>query len=146
MTVAAPPSAPCETVQVIAADTSSSDLEADRVSVGVLVLPGRCWRCRQVTYPIVGVLGPGGAFRPFAEVAEQLAATLPESTLREIGTGPIQQRRSRVGSYLSNGCVHCDAIQGEFPLREDLAAFRAEGGTLADLLVGEVCLPRTATT
>lgn len=100
-----------------------------------------------MTFPIVGVLAPGKVgpiFLEFSEVAEQLARSLSVEQLREIGTGPIRPRRSRARPvpYLSNGCVHCDAIQGEFPLREDLAAFRSEGGTFTDLLAAHVSLRR----
>lgn len=146
MTVVAPPSERCATVELMALDATPTTVETD--VVGVLVLPGRCWRCRQVTYPIVGVLGPGHAFRPFPDVADQLAGTLSEAALRKLGTGAIRRRRSRtrLDAYLSNGCLHCDAIQGDFPLREDLAAFRAEGGALTDLLAGQVSLPRAAST
>lgn len=98
-----------------------------------------------MTFPIVGVLAPGKAgpiFFEFSEVAEQLSTALSEAQLRELGTGPIKRRRSRARPvpYLSNGCVHCNAIQGDFPLHEDLAAFRAEGGMLTDLLAGQVTL------
>jgi len=110
--------------------------------VAVLVLPGRCWRCRRMTYPIVGILGPCHVFRPFSDVAEQLAATLTKEALRKLGTGAIRRRRSRVrpDGYLSNGCQHCDAIQGDFPLHEDLAAFRADGGAFSELVAGHVAL------
>jgi hypothetical protein len=51
--------------------------------------------------------------------------------------GPIRTRRSRLRpeGYLSNGCISCDAIQGWFPLHEDLMEFLAEGGTYEELVI-----------
>lgn len=121
---------------------------ATRIPVQVLAIPGRCWRCGEVTWPIVGVFVPsengGRRFLEFWQVAERLAAVVPLDQLRELGIGEIKHRRSRVrpDGYLSNGCVHCDAIQGNFPLREDLAEFQGAGGHLHELIIGTLFLPR----
>ena len=97
--------------------------------------------------PIVGVIVPGGRgnrFIEFSDVAARLAATVRPEQLRELGIGQIKIRRSRVRpeGYLANGCVHCDAILGEHPLREDLSSFLAEGGELSELVVATLPLPR----
>ncbi|HWT95373.1 MAG TPA: hypothetical protein VN238_20420 [Solirubrobacteraceae bacterium] len=119
-----------------------------RVPVQVVAIPGRCWRCNEVTWPIVGVFVPrdggGRRFLEFPEVAERLAAAVSREQLHELRTGEIKHRRSKVRpeGYLSNGCVDCDAIQGNFPLHEDLITFRAEGGSINDLIVGTLFLPR----
>lgn len=117
------------------------------VAVSLLGLPGRCWRCAHRTLPIVGVTIPSGGasrFIEFSDVAARLAVTLSSSQLTELGIGRIKIRRSRVRpeGYLANGCVHCDAILGDHPLREDLSAFLAEGGELRELVLTTVALPR----
>ncbi len=95
----------------------------------------------------MGVTIPSGGasrFIEFSDVAARLAVTLSSSQLTELGIGRIKIRRSRVRpeGYLANGCVHCDAILGDHPLREDLSAFLAEGGELRELVLTTVALPR----
>lgn len=125
-----------------------SSTDGSEIPVDILALPGACWKCRGGTLPIVGVFVPdeidGRRFLDFAEVAHRLAAVVPEAQLRALGIGPIKLRRSRTvpEGYLSNGCVHCDAIQGNFPLHEDLAAFQSGGGELHELIVATLYLPR----
>ena len=104
--------------------------------------PERCYRCGNLTRGIVGVLAPTTsgdrlAFREFDDVASILASVLSEEALRPLHIGPVKVRRSRQrGAYVSNGCVHCDAILGSFPLREALLEYLAEGGSLRALVVG----------
>ena len=97
--------------------------------------------------PLVGVFAPRNGtnqFIEFSDVAARLAAAVPPEQLHELGIGQIKIRRSRVRpeGYLANGCVHCDAILGDHPLREDLAGFLAEGGELNELVVATLPLPR----
>lgn len=63
---------------------------------------------------------------------------LTAAQLAHWGVGPVKERRSRYRpeGYLSNGCIDCDAIQGWFPLHEDLVEFLSEGGTYEQLIVG----------
>lgn len=97
--------------------------------------------------PIVGVMVPdrnSSRFIEFSDVAPRLAVAVRPAQLEELGIGRIKIRRSRLrpDGYLANGCVHCDAILGEHPLREDLAAFLADGGELHELVVATLPLPR----
>jgi len=110
-------------------------------SLQLVVLPERCYRCGKTTQAIAGVLVPSGisdhrTFHEFDDVARLLAASLDTRSLHALGIGPIKKRRSRIrGRYLSNGCVHCDAILGSFPIREALIDYVAEGGEVEDLVV-----------
>jgi hypothetical protein len=103
------------------------------VPVTRLALPGSCWRCRRPVLPLVGVFVPSRRGRALRRV-------------RRRGVGPIKIRRSRrrPDGYLANGCIHCDAILGDFPLREDLVAFRADGGQLDELALATLVLPTRA--
>ena len=97
--------------------------------------------------PLVGVFVPRtrrNQFIEFSDVAARLTITVSAEQLAELGIGRIKIRRSRVrpDGYLANGCLHCDAILGEHPLREDLNAFLAEGGTLGELVAGTIPLHR----
>ena len=119
----------------------------DVVAVSLVALPGRCWRCGERTMPLVGVFVPRNGtnqFIEFSDVAARLAVTVPAEQLAELGIGRIKIRRSRVrpDGYLANGCVQCDAILGDHPLREDLNAFLSEGGDLHELVLATVPLRR----
>jgi hypothetical protein len=120
------------------------------VPVHLLALPDTCWRCSRPVLPLVGVLVPaprgGVRFLEFSDVADRLRTAVPAARLRALGIGSIRRRttRRRPEGYLANACVHCDVVLGEHPLREDLAAFLAEGGTLRELSVGQLLLPQRA--
>lgn len=107
----------------------------------LIAVPERCYRCNRTTRGIVGVLllssdGDDLAFHEFDDIAGRLATALDPADLARLGIGPIKIRRSRQrGAYLSNGCAHCDAILGSFPLREALSEYLAEGGRITDLAV-----------
>ncbi len=130
------------------ATNQQRDTRATLLPVHLLALPGDCWRCGGDVLPIVGVLVPsrhgGVRFLEFASVAERLRATVPAARLRRLGIGAIRRRstRRRPDGYLANACVHCDAVLGQHPLREDLATFLAEGGALRELAVAQLLLPR----
>lgn len=108
-------------------------------SIQVVAIPERCYRCGGATRGIVGVLVQrrgGTVFREFDEVAEALASVLDPAVLRVGGIGRIKPRRSRTrGRYISNGCVHCDAILGSFPLWERLNEVLSDGFALEDFAV-----------
>ena len=118
-----------------------------RVAVSLAVLPGQCWRCGGDVMPIVGVFASDGARRRWLEfpaVAARLAVVVRRQELATLGIGPIKVRtsRARPGGYLANGCVDCDAILGDHPLREDLVTFLAEGGNRDELIVATFLRPR----
>jgi hypothetical protein len=114
------------------------------VPAAVLALPERCYRCGTITRSIVGFLVPSDltddpdGFLDFEGLAAAFARSVTAEQLARWGVGPIKLRRSRYRpeGYLSNGCISCDAIQGWFPLHEDLMEFLAEGGTYGELVIG----------
>ena len=89
-----------------------------------------CWRCKKTTGLVIDLCFAAsrvlaGAADINADIydfddegsgAALLMSTLPAEALARHGIGAIKPRRSRtVGeTYLSNGCVHCDALQGRF--------------------------------
>ncbi len=48
--------------------------------------------------------------------AAEVMSIIPPSLLGRHCIGTVRSRRSKTagGKYLSNGCVHCDALQGRF--------------------------------
>jgi hypothetical protein len=114
--------------------------------VHLVALPGTCWRCGGEVLPIVGVLVPGATgarFLDFPAVAGRLREKVPAARLRALRIGAIRRRttRRRPAGYAANACIHCDAVLGEHPLREDLTTFLAEGGSLRELVVAQLLLP-----
>lgn len=99
------------------------------VEVFAVTVP--CWCCHGETGIVTEMrfaasrLFPGCPDIPvlFYEMEEQLSrgveeamSILPVDLLRKHGIGEIKPRSSKTAGvrYLSNGCVHCDALQGRF--------------------------------
>lgn len=87
------------------------------------IVPEKCWRCGEETNCLVGftVLGESGVNLgdfSFTEpgVPSFLLSHFGNERLRKLGVGTIKKRYSKTeaSSYISNGCVHCDALQGNF--------------------------------
>lgn len=91
---------------------------------------GVCWRCKKPTNIVTGLVFAAGRVFPghpsidtsIYELAdapggvEGLQALFPVQRLKSLGVGAIKPRHSKTEgrAYMSNGCVHCDAIQGRF--------------------------------
>lgn len=89
-----------------------------------------CWRCHKETSIITGLVFAAGKVLPgcpniyasiysFDELGSSgskiLMSMLPSKLLRQHGIGVVKSRYSKMErkSYLSNGCVHCDVLQGK---------------------------------
>jgi hypothetical protein len=119
------------------------------VAVVIFGLPYRCWRCGDVSMPIVGMAEPGGdVFSEEFVVCddEELLGLawqyLPAEARERWRVGEVRRRHSRTvgAAYLSNGCAACGALFGAFPLHEELVeALATEGATaLVELSVVEM--------
>lgn len=103
------------------------------VPLDVWTVEQDCWKCREPTSIItrlefrVDRLLPGA--KPISFGLEDfdtptgtalLSNALKQGDLRARGIGDIRSRlsRTRGSAYLSNGCVHCDALQGAFYTHE----------------------------
>lgn len=89
-----------------------------------------CWRCKKTTGVVIDLCFAAsrvlqGASDVTATIYDfdgesggvaLLMSTLPAETLALHGIGPIKPRYSRTEGqpYLSNGCIHCDALMGRF--------------------------------
>lgn len=121
-------------------------LTARFVSLRVLGLVRECWKCHQDTMCLAG-LYPQRPARGFnsLHVGDEDTLALMRKLLDEGGrpdlAATIKSRySSTMGSrYLSTGCFHCDALQGDFRLQEDVAEHvRLHGlAGMEDLLVAD---------
>lgn len=90
-----------------------------------------CWRCHRKTGIVMGLLFAASRVFPgctdipvsiydMGEISPDGAADamkiLPPALLKQYGIGAVKPRWSKTQqqTYLSNGCVHCDALQGRF--------------------------------
>jgi hypothetical protein len=121
----------------------------------LLAILERCWQCRKHTGCLLGILVPEDVadqvdhpegFVQFNLIAEALAAAVDPSLLRALQIGPLRLRYSRTvgGTYMANGCRHCDALQGNFPRMEKVREFQAGGGQLEELVVAPIEFPLVA--
>lgn len=102
----------------------------ERMPLVVEAASTRCWRCKKKTRVVTDLtfaasrVLPGCEdlrtdiyrFEQLPEGRRVLAALLPGDLLRKHGIGTLKPRFSKTEGrpYLSNGCVHCDALQGRF--------------------------------
>jgi len=87
-----------------------------------------CWRCKQKTTTInaLHLFNKDNVFIPSmplsdSSIAELVLKNFSNNELLKFNIGTIKSRYSKTCgySYLSNGCVHCDALMGDFFLERD---------------------------
>jgi hypothetical protein len=116
----------------------------------VLTLTRPCWKCGEATTCVVGLYPehPSPAEGSPRTVDDSSRAWIKE-LLRDHGfahlAASIKPRwSSTLGHrYLSNGCLQCDALQGDFPLEEEASDLVRDRGVeaLDTLLVAEIASP-----
>ncbi|AXC69482.1 hypothetical protein DOE63_31375 [Salmonella enterica subsp. diarizonae serovar 59:z10:-] len=97
--------------------------------VHVCYTPDKCWKCKK-PINIVTSLDIHNKDNALIEslsftdksVAHWIANYIPKQILWNNGIGTIMERYSKTvgGKYMSNGCVHCDALQGNFFVATEL--------------------------
>lgn len=100
------------------------DTDGPTVRVRLLGLGQFCWRCKRATTALVGLLPvrSSNVDNMLACMDERVlslaAGALPENVRQSRQVGRIAARYSKTEGrrYLSNGCFHCDALLGRFPL------------------------------
>lgn len=95
----------------------------EKLSAKLIPILESCWRCKRTTKVIVGVSFHNVAGKKISSVCftddgtpELIMKHINNKMLASHGVGAIKSRYSKTveKSYLSNGCCHCDAIQGDF--------------------------------
>lgn len=83
--------------------------------------PMSCYKCQGKTSIVTRIVvevgrGSYGLSVPDFTGMENLLSFLSPSFLRQWNVGPLKPRFSKTQerSYLSNGCIHCDALIGQF--------------------------------
>lgn len=90
-------------------------------------VPIQCWKCKKTTTTLLNItfhldrIYPGREsisvqIYDFEEDLPTFQALLPKELYTHHHVGVIKRRYSKTinGQYISNGCVHCDALQGQF--------------------------------
>lgn len=102
----------------------------ERMQLAVEAASTPCWRCKKETKVVTGLTFAASRVLPGCEDLDTdiyqfeklpdgiklLGSLLPRDLLRKHGIGTLKPRSSKTEgrAYLSNGCVHCDALQGRF--------------------------------
>jgi competence protein CoiA len=109
----------------------------DPVPMQVFAATIFCWRCKRETNVITELRFPPSDHLAAREaisvywdevsgadegrfLIDFVARYLPPQLLKELGIGVIKARASQTAdtTYVSNGCIHCDRIQGNFYVAE----------------------------
>jgi hypothetical protein len=100
-----------------------------------------CWKCRQDTICVVAVHAERSRQSDdWLWFEDKHALRFARDLLQQAGmtrlADSIKERFSKTagGAYLSNGCQHCDAIQGDWPLGRAVSDY-AQSGPLDELPV-----------
>ncbi|HTD09657.1 MAG TPA: DUF5710 domain-containing protein [Solirubrobacteraceae bacterium] len=116
-------------------------------AVDVLLVPETCWKCHDTTMCLIAARDTRGVLYFLGEDAlHALASQFGHDQLASVGAGPLRPRWSGTlgQSTWSNGCIHCDALQGNFPLWE-LFSELASTDALGELpVLGAARVPRSA--
>ncbi len=94
--------------------------------VEVFFVPWTCWKCKQETLVFHCAVDRGINIMPLcyqAKVLEQLDRFRKNVGMERFGCIKPRYSRTLGASYVSQGCRHCDALIGEFPLSEDFSEF-----------------------
>jgi hypothetical protein len=130
--------------------TQIASQEEPTVAVALIGLRYDCWRCHEVSTPLVGLLEVGGDVysEEFVACDDELVLAfawenLPLEARTRWRVGEVRERFSKTSqkAYLSNGCASCGALFGEFPLIHEALpeALATEGLTsLIELAVVEL--------
>ena len=114
---------------------------------GWLLIGGQaCWRCRVSNVVILGVeVADVGVLGAGEELCEVLAGAEWETLRERLGLGVLRPRWSKTAGrkYCSQGCAGCDALFGQWPLREALQE-AATTGWDGVRRVGPIVLPGDA--
>jgi hypothetical protein len=98
-----------------------------------------CWKCGEATTCVIAVHAEGGRQSDdWVWFEDKHALAFARELLLKAGqvqlAATIKDRFSKTAgdSYLSNGCQHCDAIQGDWPLSHVISDY-ALGAPLEEL-------------
>lgn len=99
------------------------------VPVEVCVAESKCWKCKRSTNLIISLIFKASELlKNHPDISTEIYQfdspegqilinkIIPREKLKQLKIGEIKQRFSKTvgGKYLSNGCFHCDALQGQF--------------------------------
>lgn len=100
------------------------------VDTGLIIIEDYCWKCGKKISLVSGLLSINKKknfehFYKFNEVSATIASILTPNLKKKYHIGEIKQRYSKTvqNKYLSNGCYYCDAIYGDFFLKEETLEF-----------------------
>jgi len=109
-----------------------SPQKGERLTAEVIPHYEHCWRCKKETGIILGVSikdtrNNNVSFEKFSSegLPELILSNVDMSCLAKHNIGMLKTRYSKTRGerYLSNGCIHCDALMGDFFVSEALVEY-----------------------
>ncbi|MFI5745431.1 hypothetical protein ACIBBE_05765 [Streptomyces sp. NPDC051644] len=121
---------------------------ATTVALRVLTPSRACWACGKDTVCLIGLYPqrPGRGHVGLFTTDNAKTMALVRRLLQQHGHAPLaatvksHYSRTMRERQLSNGCCHCDALQGNFPVHDEaLSRFAADGADGLDTLLVAAC-------
>lgn len=125
---------------------------SETIMVELLGLTRSCWRCGSSSTALVGMMEVGGdlfsenlVLCATDELLKLAWEQLPTDARTRWCVGDVAYRSSKTAraTYLTNGCISCDALFGAFPLfHEEVPQALATRGGDAFITLAVVEIPR----
>lgn len=102
--------------------------ENEYINIGIVLIYMGCWKCKKSIPVVAGIRmtcqnEKYDRFFDFPFLMEELVKTTEvKKCLHNNQIGEVKERFSKTvdQKYLSNGCIYCDSIIGDFYLRKEL--------------------------
>jgi len=104
--------------------------KVDMIDIGIVTIPIDCWKCYKTTNVVVGVELRVDEHKNFYDFPFLIDLVLDSDKFKQYSEknniGTIKTRCSKTihESCLSNGCYCCDALQGDFFIRDEFLEYQ----------------------
>jgi hypothetical protein len=118
--------------------------QADMIDIGIVTIPIDCWKCYTTTNVVVGVELRVDEYKNFYDFPLLIDLVLGSDKFKQYSEknniGTIKTRYSKTihESYLSNGCYCCDALQGNFFIRDEFLEYQIHDTYLDPYFVASI--------
>lgn len=118
--------------------------KTDMINIGIVTIPIDCWKCHKTTNVVVGVELRVDKHKNFYDFPFLIDLVLDSDKFKQYreknNIGMIKTRYSKTihESYLSNGCYYCDALQGDFFIRDEFLEYRIHDTYLEPYFVDSI--------
>ncbi len=124
--------------------------KTDMIDIGIVTIPIECWnpiecwKCHKATNVVVGIELRVEEYKIFYDFPFLIDSVLDTDKFKQYSEknniGIIKTRYSKTihESYLSNGCYYCDALQGDFFIRNEFLEYQIHDTYLEPYFVDSI--------